>query len=174
MFFHFRHGKGFRSSFGSGLVPGFASGALGCSNYASYRYPFHFCQMLRSFMVAGYLLSRLHIVSIAQRIRHSAGRPVAPGAMKGRACCAATHGAARPRQISNAGCWIARANENANAQGQSRLESDIHAFKRGRGQVHRMPPTGMQTPGTAAGTARKGHPHRGVGHLVHIFGPRLV
>src|ERR1035438_8614806 len=42
-------------------------------------------------------------------------------------CCAGTTLAWSPCQISNAGCWMARANENANAQGNRNLNLTLIA-----------------------------------------------
>lgn len=62
-----------------------------------------------------------------------------------------------PRQISKAGCWIARANENDNAQGGGDLKFALMAFKRAKASSLDWPPHKNAIPGTAAGTARKRH-----------------
>src|SRR5271166_6138185 len=65
--------------------------------------------------------------------------------------------AGSPRQISNAGCWMARANENANAHGSRDLNRTFMAFKRAEASSLDWPPDKNVIPGTAAGTARKRH-----------------
>src|SRR5664279_4377719 len=62
-----------------------------------------------------------------------------------------------PFQISKAGCWIARAKENANAQGRRDLNLTFMAFKRAEASSLGWPPDKKAIPGTAAGTARKRH-----------------
>src|ERR1017187_8603116 len=74
-----------------------------------------------------------------------------------RACCAANTWVSSPRQISKAGCWMARANENANAQGACGLNLTFMAFKRAEAPSAGWPPDKNAIPGTAAGTDRKRH-----------------
>ena len=49
------------------------------------------------------------------------------------------------------------------------LNRTFMAFKRAEASSPDWPPDKNAIPGTAAGTARKRHSHRGVGHLVHRF-----
>ena len=73
------------------------------------------------------------------------------------AFCAAVTFSSLPCQISKAGCWMARANENANAQGSRDLNLTFIAFKRAEASSLDCPPDKNATPGIAAGTARKRH-----------------
>ena len=83
------------------------------------------------------------------------------------AFCAATTFSSSPRQISRAGCCMARANEKVSAQGSRDLNRTFIAFNRAEASSGDCPPDKNATAGTAAGTARKRHPHRGVGRLFH-------
>ncbi len=62
---------------------------------------------------------------------------------------------------------MARANENANAQGSRDLNLTFIAFKRAEANSPDWPPDKNAIPGTAAGTARKRHSHCDVGHFIH-------
>ncbi len=77
-------------------------------------------------------------------------------------CCS------RPGQIVRAGCWIARANENASAQG-SRTSGGRNrtfmAFNRAVADALDWPPVRNIMPGTAAGTTRSRLLHRSVGRV---------
>src|ERR1017187_10536965 len=74
-----------------------------------------------------------------------------------RACWAAFTLASWPDHISMAGCWMARANENANAQGCRDLKRRFMAFNRAEASSPDWPPDKNAIPGTAAGTARNRH-----------------
>ena len=74
-----------------------------------------------------------------------------------RACCAARTRASSPCQISRAGCWMARPNENASAQGSRDRNRTFMAFKRAEASSPDWPPDKNAIPGTAAGTTRKRH-----------------
>jgi len=65
--------------------------------------------------------------------------------------CAANTLAWWPCQISKAGCWMARANENANAHGSRDLNRTFMAFKRAEASSPDWPPDKKRNPGTAAG-----------------------
>ncbi len=56
--------------------------------------------------------------------------------------------------MSSAGCWIARENENVNAQGRRDLKRRFIAFSRVEANSGLCPPDRNATPGTAAGTVR--------------------
>ncbi len=57
-------------------------------------------------------------------------------------------------ETSKAGCWMARANENASAHGRRELKRRFMVFKRAEASSPDWPPDKKAIPGTAAGTVR--------------------
>jgi len=77
------------------------------------------------------------------------------------------HGVITP-PISSAGCWMARANENASAQGNCDWKRTFMAFKRAEASSQDWPPIRTQ-PRNGGGHGAQQAPHRGIGNLVHVL-----
>jgi hypothetical protein len=64
---------------------------------------------------------------------------------------------------------MARANENANAQGSRDLNLTFMAFKRAEASSPGLAARQERNPWNGSGDGSQETPHRGVGHLVHRF-----